>query len=102
MEYISIPSIVVLCYLAGEFVKLITKKNELVKRLMPVTVGILGAILGALIFIYYPTYIMVNTIFEAMALGVISGLASTGSNQILKQLLKGKNKNEEEFFWDWI
>ena len=98
MEYISIPSIVVLCYLAGEFVKLITKKNELVKRLMPVTVGILGAILGALIFIYYPTYIMVNTIFEAMALGVISGLASTGSNQILKQLLKGKNKNEEEFF----
>ena len=65
---------------------------------MPVTVGILGGTLGALIFIYYPTYIMVNTIFEAMALGVISGLASTGSNQILKQLLKGKNKNEEEFF----
>ncbi len=99
MEYISIPCIVVICYLIAEILKVITQKNEIIKRLIPFTVGTIGGVLGALMYNYYPEFINVSNIFEAIAIGIISGLVSTGSNQIIKQLLKGERKNESEFFW---
>ena len=84
MEYISIPCFVVICYLFAEILKAITRKNETVKRLIPGISGLLGGLLGFLTFRF--------------AIGIISGLASTGSNQIIKQLLKGEDKNAENFF----
>lgn len=102
MEYIYIPSIVIICFVFAEALKFVTNKNEIVKRLIPIILSIIGGTIGALIFIYYPDYIAVKTIFEAIAMGMISGLASTGSNQIVKQLLKGAKKDETEFFWGWI
>lgn len=99
MEYISIPCIVVICYLFAEILKGITGKNEIVKRLIPLIVGLLGGVLGFCINRFYPDYLGVNTMYEAIAIGIISGLSSTGSNQIIKQLLKGERKNESEFFW---
>lgn len=98
MEYISIPCFVVICYLFAEILKAITRKNETVKRLIPGISGLLGGLLGFLTFRFYPEFISVKTVFEAIAIGIISGLASTGSNQIIKQLLKGEDKNAENFF----
>ena len=98
MEYIAIPCIVVICYLFAEALKLFTGKNEIVKRTIPVVVGVIGAILGVLLFVYYPDFINSNNIFDSMAIGIISGLAATGSNQIIKQLLKGDKENAGEFF----
>ena len=97
MEYISIPCFVVICYLLAELLKLITCKNEIVKRIIPPISGLVGGVLGFLTFKFYPNYIAVHTAFEAIAIGIISGLAATGSNQIIKQMLKGE-KNNEEFF----
>ena len=98
MEYISIPCFVVICYLFAELLKAITRKNETVKRAIPGIAGLLGGLLGFLTFRFYPEFISVKTVFEAIAIGIISGLASTGSNQIIKQLLKGEDKNAENFF----
>lgn len=98
MEYIAIPCIVVICYLFAELLKVVTKKNEIVKRAIPVVVGLIGGGIGVLVFIYYPAYIQTNNIFDSIAAGIISGLASTGSNQIIKQLLKGEKENAGEFF----
>ena len=98
MEYISIPCFVVICYLFAELLKAITRKNETVKRAIPGVAGLLGGLLGFLTFRFYPEFISVKTVFEAIAIGIISGLASTGSNQIIKQLLKGEDKNAENFF----
>lgn len=98
MEYISIPCFVVICYLFAELLKAITRKNETVKRTIPGVAGLLGGLLGFLTFRFYPEFIGVKNIFEAIAIGIISGLASTGSNQIIKQILKGEDKNAENFF----
>ena len=98
MEYISIPCIVVICYVFAELLKVVTGKNEIVKRMIPEIVGLIGGGLAVLVFLYYPTFIKAGTIFEAIALGIMSGLASTGTNQIIKQLLKGEDKNAENFF----
>ena len=88
MEYISIPCFVVICYLFAELLKGITRKNETIKRMIPAISGLIGGLLGYLTFQFYPEFISVGNIFEAIAIGIISGLAATGSNQIIKQLSK--------------
>ena len=102
MEYVSIPCIVVICFIIAELLKVFTNKSEIVKKSIPVLVGLLGGVLGYLVFRFYPGYLSVSNIFEAIAVGIISGLSSTGSHQIIKQLLKGDKDNETEFFWVWI
>ena len=98
MEYIVVPSILVICYILAEILKVITNKKEIIKRLIPPTLGIVGGILGLIAYIYLPTYLNANNIYEAIMIGILSGLASTGSNQIIKQILKGEDKYEGEFF----
>ncbi len=98
MEYIVAPSILAICYLFAEILKVASSKNEIIKRLIPPILGIIGGILGAIAYIYIPQYLQVDNIYEGIFIGIISGLASTGSNQIIKQILKGKNEYEGEFF----
>lgn len=92
MEYVTIPVIVIICYLIGEIFKIFFFKKKRQYKFIPVVVGICGGILGFIIYLIYPEYIARHPL-EAIAIGIISGLASTGSNQLWKQLLK---KEEEK------
>lgn len=98
MEYIVVPSILVICYILAEILKVLTNKKEIIKRLIPPILGLIGGILGGVAYVYIPNYLEVNNIYEAIMIGCLSGLASTGSNQIIKQMLKGNNEYEGEFF----
>ena len=71
-------AIVVICYLAGIGAKLIPviKDNYIVG-------GILGVV-GMYVIPDFPA----NDVLNAIAVGIVSGLASTGVNQIYKQVKK--------------
>lgn len=75
-------AIVVICYLIGIAVKGIPKVNN---ELIPVIVGVSGGILGVVGMYVIPDFPATN-VMDAIAVGIVSGLASTGANQAWKQL----------------
>lgn len=83
-EFISIPAIVVICYLIGFACK--TIGDGRIDKFIPVICGISGAILGVAMFLTIPEYIAADNWAVAVAVGIVSGFAATGVNQIYKQL----------------
>lgn len=82
----SVAGITVICYLAG----MICKAAEKVKNdAIPVICGGIGAILGVAGMYTMPTFPAQDPI-NALAIGIVSGLAATGVNQAVKQF-KGKS-----------
>lgn len=77
----TIPSIIIICYLAAMAVK----TTRLDNKYIPVICGILGGILGVLAMFLVPDY-PASDYLTAIAVGIVSGLAATGVNQIFKQL----------------
>jgi len=84
-EFVSIPSIVVVCYLIGMCVKNFLPKLE---KYIPCICGICGAILGVVVFYTIPGFIGADNWITALAIGIVSGLSATGANQVYKQLNK--------------
>ena len=94
MEFTSVPIIVVCCYLMGEIYKVIFKKRPETYKLIPVLVSVSGGVLGILIYLTNKEMIMnASNAWIALGIGIISGASSTGTNQVVKQLLsKEKDK----------
>ena len=84
--FITLPAIVVICYLIGFACK--TIGNGKIDKIIPVICGISGAILGVAMFLTIPEYIAAENWAVAVAIGIVSGFAATGVNQIYKQLQK--------------
>ena len=80
MTIAKVAGIVVICYLIGFGVKATSIKNELI----PVIVGTCGGILGVIGMYTMPSFPATN-IIDAIAVGIVSGLAATGIDQIYKQ-----------------
>lgn len=87
----SFAAIVVLCYLLG----IIVKTSDLDDKWIPVCVGVFGLILGIVAYILDIPDFPAHDILTAAAVGVVSGLASTGINQIFKQLQKPNDTSVE-------
>lgn len=86
MEFMGIAgvaAITVICYLAAEAVKATPLDN----KWLPIICGVLGGALGVVAMGVMPDY-PANDYITAVAVGVVSGLAATGANQIGKQLKK--------------
>lgn len=80
----TVLEIVVITYLIGLGVKNIsTIKDEAI----PVIVGVCGGILGIIGMFVMPDF-PAHDILNAIAIGIVSGLASTGVNQVWKQAKK--------------
>ena len=84
----SVAAITVICYLAGVVVKATPFDNN---GLIPIVCGLLGGILGVVGMLFMPDF-PANDFLTAAAVGIVSGLAATVSNQIGKQLAGGKEK----------
>lgn len=80
----SVLPITVVCYLIG----LVVKLSPLNNKYIPAICGIAGGLLGALAFFIAPEIIIAGDMFTAIAIGIVSGLAATGANQIGKQLTR--------------
>ena len=79
----GVAAITVIAYLIGSAVKATTLDN----RWIPSICGTIGGILGVLAMRIMPDFPATDYI-TAVAVGIVSGLAATGVNQIGKQLGK--------------
>lgn len=77
----GVAAITVICYLAAEAIKATALDN----KWLPVICGVLGGVLGVAAMLIMPEY-PANDYITAVAVGIVSGLAATGVNQIGKQL----------------
>lgn len=77
----SVAGITIICYLVG----LIVKATNLDNKFIPISCGIVGGILGILAIHIMPDFPAQDYI-TAIAVGIVSGLAATGIDQVSKQL----------------
>ena len=81
----GVAAITVICYLVGLGLKLAAWAND---KVIPVICGLSGALVGLVwYFMGWPDYPASDPI-TAVAVGIVSGLAATGINQVYKQLTK--------------
>ena len=90
----GVAVITVICYLIGQTVK----ASGLANKWIPIIVGVAGGALGVvgkLVIADFPA----NDYLTAVAVGIVSGLAATGVDQINKQMKDCREKgadNEKE------
>lgn len=84
----TVIAIVVICYLIGLAAKTIQAVKD---NYIPVIVGTFGGVLGVLGMYVIPDF-PAQDILNAIAVGIVSGLSSTGVNQVYKQLKDGADK----------
>lgn len=78
----AVVAITVITYLIGMGCKAWEKLDN---KFIPVICGFVGAILGVVGMYTMPDF-PAKDILNAIAIGIVSGLASTGANQVGKQL----------------
>lgn len=78
----SVAAITVIAYLVGSAVK----NTKLDNKWIPVICGVVGAILGVVGLATNMPDFPATDYITAIAVGIVSGLAATGVNQLLKQL----------------
>lgn len=81
----SVAAITVIAYLIGEVVKASGLDNKWIPIICGVCGGALG-VMGMMIMTEFPA----TDYITAVAVGIVSGLAATGANQIVKQLSKSE------------
>ena len=84
MGMTSVAAITVIAYLLGEF----AKASRLDNKCIPIICGVAGGALGLLGMAVMPVF-PAEDVISAVAVGIVSGLAAAGANQIVKQM-KGK------------
>ena len=80
-DMIQVVAITVICYLIG----MIVKASAVDDKWIPCIVGVLGGALGVVGMYLMPDF-PAHDILNAVAIGIVSGLAATGAHQIGKQL----------------
>ena len=84
----GVAAITVICYLVAQGLKATPINN----KWLPVICGIFGGVLGVVGLIIMPDF-PASDYITAVAVGIVSGLAATGANQIYKQLSKTDESN---------
>ena len=91
---ITVPALAAIVYTVIDIVKTACGGDEKFKRFIPLIAAVLGAILGTVAFYFVPGVIDTENILVAIVIGAASGLSATGTNQAVKQLVKGNDDNE--------
>lgn len=84
----SVAAITLICYMIGIAAKNISWLND---KWIPTICGVLGAVLGIPAMLIMPDFPATDYI-TAIAVGIASGLAATGVNQIFKQMKNDKGE----------
>ena len=80
----SVAAITVICYLVGLLVKASPWNND---KYIPIACGLVGGVLGlAGLYLGLPDFPAADPL-TAVAVGIVSGLAATGVNQAVKQIV---------------
>ena len=80
----GVAAITVICYLVGLVVKASPWNND---KYIPIACGLVGGVLGAVgLWLGLPDFPAGDPL-TAVAVGIVSGLAATGVDQAVKQVL---------------
>lgn len=79
----GVAAITVIAYIIG----LVVKASTLADKWIPIICGLTGGVLGIVGMFLMPEF-PANDFISAAAVGIISGLASTGTDQVFKQAKK--------------
>lgn len=79
---VGVAAISVICYLIGKGIKV----SRIDDKYIPIICGVSGAILGVVGYVIHMPDFPAQDIITAIAVGIVSGLAATGADQIYKQL----------------
>ena len=85
----GVAAITIICYLVAIGIKATPLDN----KWLPLICGLLGGGLGVVGMYVMPAF-PTTDILSSIAVGIVSGLASTGINQVYKQLATKKKKEE--------
>ena len=77
----GVAVITVICYLIGQIIKATGLDNKWI----PCVVGVAGGVLGVAGLAVMPDF-PATDVLTAVAVGIVSGLAATGVNQVVKQI----------------
>ena len=91
-DFATIPAIAAIVYTIIDIAKTALGGDDRFKRFIPLIACVLGAGIG---FYFVPGIIGSTNILVAIVIGAASGLSATGTNQVVKQLTKGKDSTEE-------
>lgn len=93
----TVAAITVICYLIGMGCKAYGK----IDKWIPCIVGAVGAILGVVGMFTIKDF-PAQDVLNAIAIGIASGLASTGVNQVVKQLSQKETGIDfsDDRYWD--
>ena len=96
ITFLTFLPLVGVCFLIGTGLKAI--KNDTLDRFIPFLCGLVGGILGIIVFKTIPGYMPAENWLAALFVGIGSGLAATGAHQCYKQFTKEEyyEKDTEE------
>ena len=86
-DFAAVPAIVVIVYLIGEIFRSVIPA-ESINKFIPIICGVSGLLLGITCYLVSPELIPATDVISASAIGIVSGFAATGVNQVFKQLTK--------------
>ena len=92
---VTIPAIAAIVYTLIDIVKTACGGDEKFKRFIPLAAALLGGIIGVIAYYFVPGVVETENILVAIVLGAASGLSATGTNQAVKQLVKGHEPAQE-------
>lgn len=81
-DFASVAAITMICYLVATAIKATPINN----KWLPIICGVLGGILGVAAYQFGWAAIPAEDVLTAAAIGISSGFAATGVNQVGKQL----------------
>ena len=81
MGITGVAAITVIAYLLGE----VAKASRLDNKWIPIICGVAGGLLGLLGMAVMPVF-PAEDVITALAVGIVSGLAATGADQIRQQM----------------
>lgn len=83
--FASVAAITLICYFAAELAKVFSLKQKYIPSLM----GFIGAVLGIVGYFVMNDF-PATDVLTAICVGIVSGFAATGVNQVYKQLKKSE------------
>lgn len=84
LGYLAIPAVMIICYAIAEFYKVFVVEEKYIY--IPVVVILCGIVVTVFGYVFLIDFTVANNIIEAIAIGIVSGLGSTGVHQLIKQL----------------
>lgn len=90
------PFTVIVVYLIAELLKATILKDDKSKKMLPVICAVLGAVISLAVYQFYPQGSSSTNYIDAFTNGAFSGIATTGCNQVYKQIKKFRTEDDTE------